>query len=47
MEYYKYNDIGHSKKELERIKKLGLSELNDFIKKHKEVLSLNFSIVTK
>jgi len=47
MEYYKGQDLGHSLKELELIKNLKLKDLNKFIKEHKEILELSFSIVTK
>ena len=46
-EYYKGKPLGYSKKELEKIRKLTLEELNDFIKKHTEINDLSFSIVTK
>ena len=47
MEFYKGQELGHSQKELELIKKLKLKDLNEFIKSHKEILQLNFAIVTK
>ncbi|MCH9813444.1 MAG: insulinase family protein [Epsilonproteobacteria bacterium] len=47
MEYYKGLEIGHSVKELEKIKKLTLKELNQFIKAHDEINQLSFAIVTK
>ncbi len=47
MEYYKGFELGHSKKELEKIKKLSLAELNEYIHKHSEILKLSVSIVTK
>ena len=47
MEYYKGFELGHSEKELEKIAKLKLKELNEFIKNHKEILELSFAIVTK
>ncbi len=46
MEYYKGFPIGHSKKELELIKKLSLEDLNKFIASHDEINKLSFSIVT-
>jgi len=46
MEYYKGHKLGYSLKELQKIKKLKLSELNKFIKKHTEIQKLSFSIVT-
>jgi zinc protease len=44
-----YNDLpfDHPSKELEQINELTVEELNTFIKSHKEILQLNFSIVTK
>jgi predicted Zn-dependent peptidase len=47
MEFYKGQELGHSQKELELIKKLTLKDLNEFIKNHKEILDLSFAIVTK
>ena len=47
MDYYKGFELGHSKKELDKIKNLTLEELNKFIKEHKEILELSYSIVTK
>jgi len=47
MEYYNGHKLGASKEELEKIKALKLDELNSFIKKHKEILNLSFSVVTK
>ena len=46
MEYYKGEELGHSKVELEKIRTLTLKDLNDFIKSHKEILELSFAIVT-
>ncbi len=46
MEYYKGFFLGHTKKELQKIEALSLDELNDFIKKHDEINTLSFSIVT-
>ncbi|NOX16485.1 MAG: insulinase family protein [Epsilonproteobacteria bacterium] len=46
-EYYSGYKLGHSKKVLANIEKLSLKDLNDFIKKHKEITKLSFSIVTK
>ena len=34
------------KKDLDRIKNLTLKDLNDFIKKHKEIMKLSFYVVT-
>ena len=47
MEYYKGQELGHSIKELEKIKKLKLKDLNAYIKEHKEILDITFAIVTK
>jgi len=46
-EYYNGTGIGWSKKELEMIKNLTLDEVNSFIKSHKEISKLSWSIVTK
>lgn len=46
-EYYKGYELGHSAKELEKIKTLKLKDLNEFIKKHTEILQMSFAIVTK
>jgi len=47
MEYYKGFELGHSAHELELIQNLKLKDLNEYIKKHKEILDLSFAIVTK
>jgi len=47
MDYYKGFSLNHSQKELEKIKKLTLEDLNKFIKQHQEILKLSFAIVTK
>ncbi len=47
MDYYKGFSLNHSQKELEKIKKLQLQDLNDFIKNHQEILEMSFAIVTK
>ena len=47
MEYYKGYELGHSKKELEKIKNLKPKDLNQFIKKHTEINDLSYAIVTK
>lgn len=47
MEYYKGFALGHSQEELKKIEALELSDLNKFIKTHKEILALSFAIVTK
>ena len=46
MEYYKGQDLGHSAKELKKIEKLKLKDLNAFIKEHIEILEISFAIVT-
>jgi zinc protease len=45
-EYYKGQELGSSLKELEKIKVLGLDDLNAYIKKHTEINDLTFAIVT-
>jgi len=47
MEYYKGQELGHSVKELKKIERLKLKDLNTFIKEHKEILEMSFAIVTK
>ena len=47
MEYYKGQELGHSARELEKIKNLTLKDLNEYIKKHKEILDISFAILTK
>ena len=47
MEFYRGEELGFSSKELEEIKNLKLEDLNKYIKKHKEILKLSYSIVTK
>jgi zinc protease len=47
MEFYKGEELGHSKKELEKIRALTLDDLNDFIKSHTEINRLSFAIVTE
>ncbi|MBU0632023.1 insulinase family protein [bacterium] len=47
MEFYKGEELGYSAKELELIKNLKLQDLNEFIQKHKEILSLSYAVVTK
>ena len=46
-EYYSGQGLGYSKKELALIEKLSLEDLNNFIKKHSEILKMSFFIVTK
>lgn len=46
-EYYKGFKPGYYKKELAKIRDLKLKDLNEFIKSHKEINKLSFSIVTK
>lgn len=45
--FYKNLPQDNPKIELELINKLSLNELNEFIRSHKEILGLSFSIVTK
>ncbi|WP_345969761.1 pitrilysin family protein [Sulfurimonas sp. HSL1-6] len=47
LEYYKGEGIGASARELAQIETLDLATLNAFIKKHKEIEKLTFSIVTE
>ena len=47
MDYYKGFPLNHSEIELQKIRKLKLKDLNDFIKKHTEILEQSFAIVTK
>ena len=47
MEFYKGRELGHSTKELQKIKNLKLKDLNTFIKEHTEILEMSFAIVTK
>ena len=46
-EYYRGEELGSSSKELEKIKNLKLDDLNEYIKKHTEILEMSFAIVTK
>ena len=45
--YYKNLPFDYPKEELDMIHKLSLKNLNEFIKSHKEIKKLTFSIVTK
>ena len=45
--YYRGLEQDYSKKELEKIQNLELKDLNDYIKSHKEINNLTFSIVRK
>ena len=47
MEYYQNKPLGSSKHELEKIEKLTLKELNDFIMSHKEITTPSFAIITE
>ena len=47
MDFYKGHELDHSDKELKKIQKLKLKDLNSFIKEHTEILDLSFAIVTK
>ncbi len=46
-EYYSGFELGHSKRELEKIKNLTLEDLNKFITSHDEINMLSFAIVKK
>jgi len=46
-EYYKGQELGSSILELEKIKNLKLNDLNEYIKRHTEILKMSFAIVTK
>ena len=46
-EYYYDRPIGYNKKQLQQIEDLKLDEVNDFIKEHKEITDISYSIVTK
>jgi len=45
--YYKNLPFNYPQKELEKINKLTVKDLNDFISQHDEIKNLSFSIVTK
>lgn len=45
--YYKGLPLDYNKQELEKISNLTLQDLNTFIKAHKEILEMSFSIVTQ
>ena len=45
-EYYYDRPMGYNKEQLKKIEALTLNEINDFIKRHKEISKLSFSIVT-
>jgi len=47
MLHYEGFEFDYPKKELEKIEKLTVEELNSFIKNHTEIKNLSFSIVTK
>ncbi|MFC2073675.1 M16 family metallopeptidase [Campylobacterota bacterium] len=47
MDYYKGAPLNNSQLELDKIEGLQLSDLNDFIAKHKEILNLSYAIVTQ
>lgn len=44
-EYYSGLKLGASKKELEKVEKVGIKELNAYIKKHGEILNLSFASI--
>ena len=43
--FYNDLDINHNKQELENIENLSLKDLNSYIRSHKEIINLSFSIV--
>jgi len=45
-EYYNNQPLGYTKEELKKIEGIKLDELNAFIKKHREISELSFSVVT-
>jgi len=45
-EYYNNQPLGYAKEELKKIEAIKLDELNAFIKRHKEIFELSFSVVT-
>ena len=47
MDYYTGKPLNNSALELKKIEKLELKDLNDFIKKHKEIQNLSYAIVTQ
>lgn len=47
LEHYQGLNLGHFKKESEKIKACSLKDLNDFIKSHKEIANLSFARVSK
>ncbi len=46
-EFYYGRPLGFSKEQLKKIEEVSLEEMNDFIKAHKELTDLSFSIITK
>ncbi len=47
MEYYGNRPFGSNRKDLEKIEKMTLDELNSFIFSIREIEKLSFSVVTK
>lgn len=47
MDYYKGAPLDNAERELKKIEALELSDLNDFIARHKEILNLSYAIVTQ
>jgi predicted Zn-dependent peptidase len=45
-EYYNNFSLGYEKEQLKKVEELTLDEVNNFIKSHKEITNLNYSIVT-
>jgi len=46
LEYYKGEELGYAKLELEKIRALELADLNRFIAQHREILELSYAVVT-
>lgn len=46
-EYYAHKPLGESTRELERIERVSLEEINAFIREHGEIEKLSFYVVTK
>ncbi len=47
LDYYKGAPLDNAQRELKKIEALELSDLNDFIARHKEILNLSYAIVTQ
>jgi predicted Zn-dependent peptidase len=46
-EYYLGRPLGFEKEQLKKIENASLEEINSFIKAHKEITKISFSVVTK